>query len=92
MPSRTTLALALCAGLGLCTPASAQSYNAPSGQPSATTPGGTEGIAGPRNEQRAIERGDAIPAPPGVGIPVETAPPPPEERRVPPPSSTAPRP
>lgn len=86
MPVRTTLALALCAGLGLCGGALAQSVGAPAGTPSATAPGGTEGIAGPANERRAIERGDAIPAPPGVGVPVETPPPPrPEERRAPPP-------
>ena len=86
MSDRTTLALALCAGLGLSGGALAQSVGAPAGVPSATAPGGTEGIAGPANERRAIERGDAIPAPPGVGIPVETPPPPPpEERRVPPP-------
>lgn len=86
MPLRTTLALALCAGLGLSGGALAQSVGAPAGQPSATAPGGTEGVAGPGNERRAIERGDAIPAPPGVGVPVETPPPPPpEERRLPPP-------
>ncbi|KQT61029.1 hypothetical protein ASG52_17490 [Methylobacterium sp. Leaf456] len=85
MSVRTTLALALCAGLGLSGGALAQSVGAPAGQPSVTAPGGTEGTAGPANERRAIERGDAIPAPPGIGVPVEAPPPPPEERRLPPP-------
>ncbi len=71
----TMSALALCGVLGLGGAALAQSTGAPAGRDPATAPGGTEGRAGPRNEERAMERGDAIPAPPGIGEPV----PPPSE-------------
>ncbi|GJE77834.1 MULTISPECIES: hypothetical protein [Methylorubrum] len=43
-------------GLVLSTTAFAQSYNAPSGIPAATAPGGLEGIAGPGNVQRYVDR------------------------------------
>ncbi|MCJ2082623.1 hypothetical protein [Methylobacterium sp. J-090] len=56
--------------LGLGGAAFAQSTGAPAGVDPATAPGGTEGIAGPRNEREAIRSGDAIPAPRGVGEPV----------------------
>lgn len=51
----------------LATPAFAQGTGAPAGRDPATAPGGTEGIAGPRNEAEAIRSGDAIPVPPGHG-------------------------
>ncbi|WP_019903500.1 hypothetical protein [Methylobacterium sp. 77] len=57
---------------GTAAVALAQSYGAPSGRDAATAPGGTEGIAGPRNEAEAIRSGDAVPVPPGAGgIPAE---------------------
>jgi len=72
----TTLALAVCALTGLGSAASAQgSTGAPAGTPGATAPGGTEGAAAIRNEREAVRSGDAVPAPPGVGIPAETVPP-----------------
>ncbi|MEH3119990.1 MAG: hypothetical protein PGN25_21000 [Methylorubrum populi] len=80
----TTAALALCAITGLGGAALAQgSTGAPAGSPGATAPGGTEGAAAVPNEREAIRSGDAIPAPPGTGVPVET--PPADERRLPPP-------
>lgn len=87
MRTITTAALALCALVGLSGAALAQgSTGAPAGSPGATAPGGTEGAAAVPNEREAIRSGDAIPAPPGAGVPVETAAPPPaEERRLPPP-------
>ncbi|TXN22815.1 hypothetical protein FV217_09350 [Methylobacterium sp. WL9] len=66
----TMSVLALCAVFGLTGAALAQSTGAPAGRDPATSPGGTEGIAGPRNEERSMEDGDAIPAPPGIGEPV----------------------
>ncbi len=95
MRHTTKAALALCAIASLATglggAALAQgSTGAPAGTPGATAPGGTEGAAAIPNEREAIRSGDAVPASPAVGVPVETAPPPPaEERRVTPP---APRP
>jgi hypothetical protein len=83
---RSLPALALCTLLGLTGSALAQSVGAPAGSDPATAPGGTEGIAGPRNEREAERRGDAIPAPRGIGI---AAPPPmtrPEAASPPPPS------
>lgn len=77
-----TLALGVLAGLGvgLSSAAFAQgSTGAPAGQPGATAPGGTEGAAALSNEQEAIRSGEAIPATPGTGVPIETAPPPAEE-------------
>lgn len=44
--------------------ASAQSTGAPAGREPATAPGGTEGIAGPRNAAEAIRSGDAVPVNP----------------------------
>ncbi|MEN3210069.1 hypothetical protein PUR23_08480 [Methylorubrum populi] len=79
-----TLALVVLAGLGGAALAQG-STGAPAGSPGATAPGGTEGAAALPNEREAIRSGDAIPAPPGTGVPVETAPPPAEERRLPPP-------
>lgn len=75
--TRLTPRLALVAGLAciLAGPALAQGgTGAPAGMEAATAPGGTEGRAGPRNEAEAIRSGDAIPVPPGEGIPVERAP------------------
>ena len=69
----TMSALALCGIFGLGSAALAQSTGAPAGLDPATAPGGTEGIAGPRNERDAIKSGDAISAPRGIG---EPAPPP----------------
>ncbi|MGU3537311.1 hypothetical protein [Methylobacterium sp. A54F] len=65
-----------------CGPAAAQSVGAPAGREPATAPGGTEGLAGPRNESEAIRAGDAVPVTPGRGIPVEA---PPAEPVAPPP-------
>ncbi|MFJ7439012.1 hypothetical protein ACIQW5_15260 [Methylorubrum thiocyanatum] len=79
-----TLALIVLAGLGGAALAQG-STGAPAGSPGATAPGGTEGAAALPNEREAIRSGDAIPAPPGTGVPVETAPSPAEERRLPPP-------
>ena len=65
-------ALVLCGSLSLAGSALAQSVGAPAGRDPATAPGGTEGIAGPRNEMNAIRDGDAVPVPPGrAGIDVE---------------------
>ncbi|WP_375465554.1 hypothetical protein [uncultured Methylobacterium sp.] len=84
----TTAAVLLCGVLGLSGAASAQSSTgAPAGRDPATAPGGTEGLAGPRNEADAIRNGDAIPVAPGRGgtevdtaapaaDPVDRAPPP----------------
>ncbi len=74
MRFRMTGALALCTLMGLGGAALAQSTGAPAGREPATAAGGTEGIAGPRNEIQAIEDGKAVPAPPGVGEPVTAAP------------------
>ena len=50
-----------------CGPASAQqSYNPPAGLDPAAAPGGTQGLAGPRNEAEAIRSGDAIAVVPGA--------------------------
>lgn len=80
MRPTTTITLALCGWLGAASLASAQqSVGAPAGRDPATAPGGTEGIAGPRNEREAIRSGDAVPVAPGrSGIPnaVEAVPPP----------------
>jgi hypothetical protein len=80
---RLTTLLAL--SLGLAGPALAQSVGAPAGMESATAPGGTEGRAGPRNEAEAIRSGEAIPVPPGAGVPVEERMPAPEAPMTPPP-------
>jgi len=86
MRTLTTATLALSILTGLHAGAFAQgSTGAPAGSPGATAPGGTEGAAAIPNEREAIRSGEAIPAPPGTGVPVETAPPPAEERRLPPP-------
>ncbi|GJD32204.1 hypothetical protein PMNALOAF_3471 [Methylobacterium adhaesivum] len=66
----TISVLALCGVLGLTGTAFAQSVGAPAGNTPATAPGGTEGRAGLRNEREAIQSGDAVPAPPGIGEPV----------------------
>ncbi|SFG89041.1 hypothetical protein [Methylobacterium gossipiicola] len=76
MRPMSTVALTLFALAGLGTAALAQgSTGAPAGTPGATAPGGTEGAAALRNEREAVRSGDAIPAPPGIGIPAETVPP-----------------
>jgi hypothetical protein len=81
MRTITTATLALGVLAGLSSAAFAQgSTGAPAGQPGATAPGGTEGAAALSNEQEAIRSGEAIPATPGTGVPIETAPPPAEER------------
>ncbi|GJE17119.1 hypothetical protein [Methylobacterium marchantiae] len=73
MASFSTIALvAACVLTGMASATFAQSYGAPSGRDAATAPGGTEGIAGSRNEAEAIKGGDAVPVPPGTdGILVE---------------------
>jgi hypothetical protein len=89
MPPKTAiLPAALLAGaVALLAPtlaAHAQSVGAPAGREPATAPGGTEGLAGARNEGEAIRSGDAIPVPPGRAV----TPPPPgtaPEAVVPPP-------
>ncbi|MCJ2014715.1 hypothetical protein [Methylobacterium sp. J-076] len=73
MRRHLTLTLALGGLLAAAGVAHAQSVGAPAGRDPATAPGGTEGLAGPRNEAEAIRSGDAIPVRPrGDGIPVET--------------------
>lgn len=64
---RSTILIPLALGL-LSGGASAQSVGAPAGRDPVTAPGGTQGVAGPRNVQRAIRQGDAVRAPRGVGI------------------------
>jgi hypothetical protein len=68
MMMRSTLVAALALGLLSGGAASAQSVGAPAGRDPATAPGGTQGLAGPRNVERAVRRGDAVRAPKGVGI------------------------
>lgn len=85
---RRTMALILALGslLGTAAAAQAQSVGAPAGRDPATAPGGTEGLAGPRNEAEAIRSGDAIPVPRrGEGVAVE-------DPAVPPPGVPAPPP
>ncbi|KQQ23128.1 hypothetical protein ASF53_23265 [Methylobacterium sp. Leaf123] len=80
----TTATLVLCALAGSGGAAFAQgSTGAPAGSPGVTAPGGTEGAAAIPNEQEAIRSGEAIPATPGTGLPVETAPPPASQHRPP---------
>ena len=56
--------IAAVAFTALCSSAAlAQSYEVPAGATPATEPGGTEGLAGRRNERKAIESGEAIRAP-----------------------------
>ncbi|SFM33136.1 hypothetical protein [Methylobacterium pseudosasicola] len=81
MRKKTTVILALCGLLGTAGAASAQSYGAPAGRDPSTAPGGTEGLAGPRNEAESIRSGDAVEVAPnrgGVAI---------EEPALPPPST-----
>lgn len=85
---RSLILLAL--SFGLAGTALAQSVGAPAGREPATAPGGTEGLAGARNEAEAIRSGDAIPVPPRAGgVPVEVVPgtgaPAPEAPVAPPP-------
>lgn len=82
----TISALAVCGLFALGGAALAQSLSAPAGRDPATAPGGTEGVAGPRNAREAIRSGDAVPAPRGLGEPVL----PPSDTR--PPDRPAPRP
>ncbi|GJE77838.1 hypothetical protein [Methylorubrum suomiense] len=90
MRSTMTAALALLGLVSVVGTALAQgSTGAPAGTPAATAPGGTEGAAAIPNEREAIRSGDAIPAPPGVGVPVET---PPRPGMEPPPPPPPPRP
>jgi len=67
MRKTTTVILALCGLLGAAGAASAQSYGAPAGRDPSTAPGGTEGLAGPRNEAESIRSGDAVEVPPSRG-------------------------
>lgn len=63
------LAASLTSGLGVS--ANAQSTGAPAGREPATAPGGTTGLAGPRNEAEAIRSGGAIEVQPSAGaVPV----------------------
>jgi len=81
MRKTTTVILALCGLLDAAGAASAQSYSAPAGRDPSTAPGGTEGLAGPRNETESIRSGDAVEVPPsrgGVAV---------EEPAMPPPSA-----
>ncbi|MHC2002608.1 hypothetical protein ACYQR9_19490 [Methylobacterium sp. CM6241] len=68
-PMTRFFTVTLAAGLVIASAslAAAQSYGAPSGRDAATAPGGTEGVAGPRNEAEAIRSGDAVPVPQGAG-------------------------
>ncbi|MEL6062041.1 MULTISPECIES: hypothetical protein [unclassified Methylobacterium] len=75
MPRTLMVVMALGGLLGTAATAQAQSYSAPAGRDPATAPGGTEGIAGPRNESEAIRSGDAVVVSPrGDGIPVQEPP------------------
>ncbi len=79
MGTKTTVTLAFCALLGAAAAAAAQSYSAPAGRDPSTAPGGTEGIAGPRNEAESIRSGDAVEVPPsrgGVAVEEPAVPPP----------------
>ncbi|WP_378972594.1 hypothetical protein [Methylobacterium komagatae] len=79
--------LALCGLLATAAAANAQSVGAPAGRDPATAPGGTEGLAGPRNTAEAIRSGDAIPVAPRTdGIPAG------EQGVLPPEASRAPAP
>ena len=71
MARKLALILTLSGLLATTGLAQAQSVGAPAGREPATAPGGTEGMAGPRNEAEAIRSGEAIPVPPGSeGVPV----------------------
>lgn len=70
-----TLAFTACLASGFCHSAFAQSLGAPAGRDPATAPGGTEGLAGPRNEAEAIRGGDAVAVPPSPGAIEVEAPP-----------------
>lgn len=79
MRTTTTVILALFGLIGAAGAASAQSYGAPAGRDPATAPGGTEGIAGPRNEGESIRSGDAVEVAPsrgGIATEGRAAPPP----------------
>ncbi len=70
MRTRSTLIIALAGVLATTVGAAAQSVGAPAGRDPATAPGGTEGIAGPRNTSEAIRSGDAIAvSPPATAAP-----------------------
>ena len=62
MRFKTTIALAVSSLFLLGGSALAQSQTAPAGREPATAPGGTTGLAGPRNVDEAIRDGDALPA------------------------------
>lgn len=85
MARTLTLTLAICGLLATAAAANAQSVGAPAGRDPATAPGGTEGLAGPRNTTEAIRSGDAIPVAPRTdGIPAgEQGTLPPDAPRVP---------
>lgn len=59
-------AVALAASSGAALALSGASPTPPAGQPAATAPGGTQGLAGPRNVSDAIRGGQAIGVPPGA--------------------------
>nr|WP_246102300.1 hypothetical protein [Methylobacterium terricola] len=71
MSRRIFPVLAVLAAVVPAAPALAQSVGAPAGSDPATAPGGTEGIAGPRNEAEAIRSGDVVPVPPNRAIAVD---------------------
>ncbi|AWN38075.1 hypothetical protein [Methylobacterium radiodurans] len=71
MTRSASLAAALALGLAMCGSAQAQSVGAPAGREPATAAGGTQGIAGKRNVERAFRQGDAVRAPRGLGVPVK---------------------
>lgn len=86
MRQTVMVVMALSGLLGMAATAQAQSVGAPAGRDPATAPGGTEGIAGPRNEAEAIRSGNAIEVPArGEGIPVQEPPVPPPGTPAPPP-------
>ncbi|KAB7781902.1 hypothetical protein F8B43_5651 [Methylorubrum populi] len=63
-----TIAAALTVGTGLFSAAMAQSLVVPGGQPAATAPGGTSGLAGPANIEAAIRGGKVVRARPWLGL------------------------
>ncbi len=74
MGFRTTALIGLGALVAMAGAASAQSTGAPAGREPATAPGGTKGLAGPRNAAEAVRSGDAIPVNPRGPAVTGTAP------------------
>lgn len=71
MPGRTKALCIMALGFigcgGSALALSGGSFTPPGGQAPATAPGGTQGLAGPRNVSDAIRSGQAVEVPPGAG-------------------------